>query len=186
MYAVVSGTHYNGGCCFDYGNSEGNPHEPRIKPKSGDGKMEAICFGASKNGGGTRSTGTGDGPWVRADLEMGVWAGNKRDAVNTRNTPINSTFVTAMLKGRSGSWALKHGNAQSGPLVTLFDGPRPPGYEVMYKQGAIVLGIGGDGSNGGIGTFYEGAMTANYTSDATDEAVQANIIAVYGAAAVRV
>ena len=191
MYAVMSGTHYNGRCCFDYGNSEGNPHKPHPKPKSGDGKMEAICFGSSKPGGGTWSTGTGDGPWVRGDLEMGVWAGDERGtrqqpSVNTRNVPINSTFVTAMLKGRSGSWALKHGNAQSGPLVTLFDGPRPPGYEVMYKQGAIVLGIGGDGSNGGIGTFYEGAMTANYTSDATDEAVQASIIAVYGAAAVRV
>lgn len=186
MFAVISGTHYNGLCCFDYGNAEGNPHKPKLKPKSGDGKMEAISFGSSKNGGGPHSTGTGDGPWVRADLEMGIWAGNEPYAVNPSNVPINSTFVTAMLKGRSGHWALKHGNAQSGRLVTLFDGPRPPGYEVMYKQGAIVLGIGGDGSNGGIGTFYEGAMTANYTSDATDEAVQASITAVYGATAVRV
>ncbi len=99
---------------------------------------------------------------------------------------MNSTFVTAMLKGRSGHWALKGGNAQTGSLTTLFDGPRPPGYEKMYKQGAIVLGIGGDTSDGGVGTFYEGAMTANYTSDATDEAIQANIINVYGVAAVRV
>ena len=22
IYAVMSGTHFNGGCCFDYGNSE--------------------------------------------------------------------------------------------------------------------------------------------------------------------
>lgn len=49
----------------------------------------------------------------------------------------------------------------------------------MSKQGAIVLGIGGDNSDFGIGTFYEGAMTANYTSDATDEAIQANIIIAY-------
>ena len=33
----------------------------------------------------------------------------------------------------------------------------------------------------GTGTFYEGAMTASYTSDATDAAVHANIVAVgYG------
>lgn len=192
MYAVVSGTHYNGNCCFDYGNSEGNHDKPLPKPKQGsDGKMEAICFGNSVNGGGAWSTGTGDGPWIRGDLEAGVWGGNKRGAhgavaVNKKNVPMNSTFVTAMLKGRSGHWALKGGNAQTGSLTTLFDGPRPPGYEKMYKQGAIVLGIGGDTSDGGVGTFYEGAMTANYTSDATDEAIQANIINVYGVAAVRV
>ena len=29
----------------------------------------------------------------------------------------------------------------------------PPGYEVMSKQGSIILGIGGDTSDGGIGTF---------------------------------
>ena len=47
----------------------------------------------------------------------------------------------------------------------------------MKKQGAIVLGIGGDNSDFGIGTFYEGVMTAGYTTDATDDAVQANIVA---------
>ena len=46
----------------------------------------------------------------------------------------------------------------------------------MKKEGAIVLGIGGDNSDRGIGTFYEGAMTATFTSDATDDAVQANIV----------
>jgi non-reducing end alpha-L-arabinofuranosidase len=40
-----------------------------------------------------------------------------------------------------------------------------------------VLGIGGDNSCSAIGTFYEGAMTASYTADATDAAVQANIVA---------
>ena len=41
----------------------------------------------------------------------------------------------------------------------------------MKKQGAIILGIGGDASCGAIGTFYEGAMTGTYTSDAADDAV---------------
>jgi len=50
-------------------------------------------------------------------------------------------------------------------------------YAPMKKQGAIILGIGGDNSDGAVGTFYEGAMTQGYSSDATDDAVQANIVA---------
>jgi hypothetical protein len=42
---------------------------------------------------------------------------------------------------------------------------------------AIILGIGGDNSNGAIGTFYEGVMTSGYSTDAADAAVQANIVA---------
>jgi hypothetical protein len=45
----------------------------------------------------------------------------------------------------------------------------------MKKQGAIILGIGGDNSKGSAGTFYEGVMTSGYPSDATEDAVQANI-----------
>jgi hypothetical protein len=47
----------------------------------------------------------------------------------------------------------------------------------MHKPGAIVLGIGGDDSNTGGGNFYEGVMTSGYSSNATDDAVQANIVA---------
>jgi hypothetical protein len=49
----------------------------------------------------------------------------------------------------------------------------------MRKQGAILLGNGGDNSNGSEGTFYEGAMTAagTFPSDATDQLVQANVVA---------
>ena len=46
----------------------------------------------------------------------------------------------------------------------------------MHKQGAILLGIGGDNGNGSAGTFYEGVMTAGYPTDATTDAVQANIV----------
>ena len=48
----------------------------------------------------------------------------------------------------------------------------------MHKQGAIVLATGGDNSNSAIGNFYEGIMVTGVTSDSTDDAVQANIIAV--------
>ena len=47
----------------------------------------------------------------------------------------------------------------------------------MKKQGAIILGIGGDNSKGADGTFYEGVMTSGYPSAATENAVQASIVA---------
>ena len=51
------------------------------------------------------------------------------------------------------------------------------GYNPMHKEGAIILGIGGDNSKGSAGTFYEGVMTSGYPSAATESAVQANIVA---------
>ncbi len=51
-------------------------------------------------------------------------------------------------------------------------------YAPMRKQGGIVLGNWhDDNSNGAQGTFYEGVMTSGFPSDATDAAVQANIVA---------
>ena len=41
----------------------------------------------------------------------------------------------------------------------------------------MVLGLGGDTSPTGIGTFYEGVLTKGYSTDAADDAVQANIVA---------
>ena len=45
------------------------------------------------------------------------------------------------------------------------------------KEGAIVLGIGGDNSPWAAGTFFEGVMTTGFSSNATDAAVLANIVA---------
>eukprot|EP01084_Bolivina_argentea_P020419 37968_1 len=39
LYMVTSGKHYNGGCCFDYGNAETNNND------DGRSTMEAIYFG---------------------------------------------------------------------------------------------------------------------------------------------
>ncbi|MER6008342.1 arabinofuranosidase catalytic domain-containing protein, partial [Nonomuraea angiospora] len=64
MYAIFDGTHYNGGCCFDYGNAETNSRD------NGNGTMEAIYFGNIKVWG----YGTGNGPWVMADLENGLFS----------------------------------------------------------------------------------------------------------------
>ena len=62
---------------------------------------------------------------------------------------------------------------------TLDSPPRPAPHPPLRPrcQGAIILGIGGDNSAGAVGTFYEGAMLRGYTSDATDDAMQANIVA---------
>ena len=134
--------------------------------------MESVYWGNSTGW----SRGQGNGPWVMADIENGLWAGSTK--VNPAATTPEGDFITAMVKGDSGNhFAIKAGNAAHGALKTMYDGVRPPGYQVMKKQGAIILGIGGDNSDSAIGTFFEGVMTKGYTSDATDDAVQANIVA---------
>ncbi len=165
-YMVTSGNFYNNGCCFDYGNAETNNHD------DGAATMEAVYFGTGVVWG----TGNGTGPWVEADLENGLFAGGATGKVMS-NTSLTSAYVTAMVVGRSGSFALKGGDAQSGTLTTMYDGARPSGYNPMKKQGAIILGIGGDNSNGSQGNFFEGVMTSGNAPSAVDEAVHANIIA---------
>ena len=165
-YMVTSGTFYNSGCCFDYGNAETNNTD------DGAATMEAVYFGNSTSWG----KGTGTGPWVMADLENGLFAGGDRGPTTT-NTPLTSTYVTAIVIGKSGTFALKGGNAQSGTLTTMYDGVRPNGYSTMKKQGAIILGMGGDNTNGAQGNFFEGCITSGASSSASDDAVQANIVA---------
>jgi hypothetical protein len=95
---------------------------------------------------------------------------------------VSYKFVTAMVKGDSGNhWAIKAGDAQAGRLTTIFDGSRPATLpSLMRKQGAIALSIFGQVGNAGQGNFFEGVMTAGYSSNAADDAVQANVAAVYG------
>lgn len=171
-YMVVGGKFYNANCCFDYGNMETNSHD------NGEGTMEAVYFGNCT----IWNKGDGDGPWIMGDLENGLWAGNSTPYQN--NKPITYDFITGMVKGDAACknhWAIKEGNAQSGTLIKPFDGTRPSKrYHPMRKEGAIGLGTGGDNSSGAQGNFFEGVMTAHYSSDAADDAVQANIVAFYG------
>ena len=195
LYMVASGTHFDEGCCFDYGNAE------NFLGDAGDGTMEAISItddrGGTMHGG---HHGVGPGPWIFADLEQGLFVGNNSWPAPSLRDPHNATFefVTAMIKGDSataasplGHWAIKGGDATATDgLKTLFDGPRPCAgkppaclnkgnlsWSPMRKYGGIILGIGGDNSHGGIGTFYEGALTKGYSTDATDMALHANIVA---------
>ncbi|KAF7950365.1 hypothetical protein EAE96_007652 [Botrytis aclada] len=168
MYAVIDGTHYNGGCCFDYGNAETSSLD------TGNGHMEAIYFGDSTAWG----SGAGSGPWLMADLENGLFSGVS-PGVNTGDPSITSRFFTAVVKGGPNLWAIRGANAASGAMSTYYSGVRPSasGYNPMSKEGAIILGIGGDNSVSAQGTFYEGVMTTGYPSDATENSVQANIVA---------
>ena len=162
----------------------------------GCGSMEAIYFGNSSwvphapwtapDG----NRGQGSGPWVGADLEAGMYyGGGNQTRVNMQNTPLTSDFVSLSLKGRTDGFTLKGGDATRGSFKTMYDGPRPDEkiaadcgsgnhYQPMRKQGAIILATGGDNSNRAEGNFYEGFMARGYASDATDAAIQANIIAV--------
>jgi len=186
-YSVFDGNLFGRFCCFDYGNAELSGTD------EGNATMEAISWGADTQFG---QSGGGSGPWVAADIENGMFEGYENgSAMVASNTSVTGfPYVTAMLKGLSaptcpagltgsGCFALKAGNATSGTLAFKWNantnnyGARPPGYSPQKKQGAIILGTGGDGSNTGTGIWFEGAMTMGAPPDATDDAVQANIVA---------
>ncbi|BCY08245.1 arabinofuranosidase catalytic domain-containing protein [Actinoplanes sp. L3-i22] len=172
VYMVASGTHVGSDCCFDYGNAESTPYD------TGNGHMDAVsiattCYFAPCQG---------SGPWIEADLENGMFQGANGSNPNPGNS---SPFVTAVLKNNGQTtYALKGGNAQSGGLSTWWNGSLPTdkqGYKPMHQEGGIILGIGGDNSNRNRGTWFEGAMTYGYPTDAAENAVQANVVAVgYG------
>lgn len=168
MYAVIDGTHYNDGCCFDYGNAETSSLD------TGNGHMEAIYYGTNTDWG----YGAGNGPWIMGDLENGLFSGVNVE-YNAGDPTITNRFVTSVIKGTANQWAIRGGNAASGKLSTYYDGVRPnaDGYNPMSKEGAIILGIGGDNSVSGQGTFYEGVMTSGYPDNETEDSVQANVVA---------
>src|SRR5580693_7037748 len=167
-YMVTSGTHVDALCCYDFGNAETSGTD------NGNGHMDAINFGTEC----WFTPCSGSGPWVQADMENGLFAGgNGSDPGNQGNS---STFVTAMLKNNgTTTYAIKDAIAQSGALTTEYSGPLADigVYTPMHQEGAVILGTGGDNSNESDGSFFEGVITAGYPSDATDAAVQANIVA---------
>ncbi len=170
IYMVTSGTHYSSGCCFDYGNGETS------RTYVAGPSMDAIYFGNST----TWGTGNGSGPWIMADMEDGMVSqggSGKNNSSLSQTTP----YVTAMEKNNGTTeFALKAADATKLPLNTYYQGALPPGKNPMKKQGGIVLGSGGDcclkNNNLSYGTFYEGAIVSGYPSNATDDAIHANIV----------
>lgn len=119
------------------------------------------------------------------------YGGGDDTKVNERSKPLRFPFVSLYLRGGTDGFVLKGGDATQGKFTTMYDGPRPDcaiagtchrhgnhTYQPMSKKGAIILATGGDNSNGAEGSFYEGIMVTGATTDATDDAVQANIVSV--------
>jgi hypothetical protein len=176
IYMVTSATHVNSKCCFDFGNAEVDNDD------NGNGHMDALNFSTE-----CWFTCNGGGPWAQADLENGLFqsdSGGSQDPEDKGTGPL--PFVTAMLMNNGRNYfALGEGNAQLGGLSTEYAGPEPyangSGYSPMDQEGAIVLGTGGDDSNGSIGSFFEGVITAGIPPTSANEAVQSNIVSVgYG------
>jgi hypothetical protein len=174
QYWVINGLHFNNGCCFDYGNAETDSRD------DDNGTMETAYYGDAT----PWFHGKPPGPWVMTDQENNlVGCANPDGSKFCVDLPsIDWRFVTAIAKGEPHHWTSMGGDAQSGDLSVMFNGPRVNAtYDPMRKQGAILLGNGGDNSNGSQGTFYEGAMTAAgaFPADATDQLVQANMVAAH-------
>ncbi|MBN1559479.1 alpha-N-arabinofuranosidase [candidate division KSB1 bacterium] len=176
QYWVVNGHHYNSGCCFDYGNAETDSRD------DGDGTMETTYFGNAT----AWYHGQDPGPWIMTDQENNL-VGCVNPSPDDKYCPdlpsITWRFVTAMADGEPHHWRSMGGDAQQGDLYVMFDGPRVindrNSYDPMRKQGAILLGNGGDNSNGSQGTIYEGAMTApgTFPTQETNQKIQANVVA---------
>ncbi len=171
-YWVINGKHFNSGCCFDFGNAE-------IDSRDDDnGTMETSYFGNAP----WWFHGNPPGPWIMTDQENNlVGCVNEDRSKHCRQLPnITWRFVTAIAEGEPHHWRSMGGDARHGALSVMFSGPRVNfTYDPMRKQGAIVLGNGGDNSNGSQGTFYEGAMTApgTFPTKATEQLLQANVVA---------
>ena len=176
QYWVINGHHYNSGCCYDYGNAETDSRD------DGDGTMETTYYGNAT----AWYRGQAPGPWIMTDQENNL-VGCVNPSPNDKYCPdlpsITWRFVTATADGEPHHWRSMGGDAQQGDLEIMFDGPRVindrSSYDPMRKQGAILLGNGGDNSVGSQGTFYEGAMTApgTFPTKETNQKIQANIVA---------
>jgi hypothetical protein len=175
IYELADGTHSGTACCWDFGNVTTNPQTYA--------DMNTLFFGVAFWG-----KGAGNGPWMMADFEAGVWAGgskigdpgwgglNDSHPVNNNNISLKVPFAFGVLKTSSSEWTLRSADAQaSSSISTAYKGGMP---KPISNVGAVVLGVGGDNSNNSWGTFYEGAIVAGYPTDATDLAVFNNIKAV--------
>jgi len=164
IYELADGKRYGTGCCWDFGNASID------NCPSSTGQPNTLFFGTGYWG-----KGAGDGPWFMADFESGVWSGGSgvSTAVNSDDPSVGYDYALGILKTNATSYAIRVGNAQSGALVTAYDGALPFAPRVM--MGGIVLGTSSDRSDSSLGTFFEGAITSGRPADAVDEAVLRNV-----------
>jgi len=168
LYMVTSSNITSNQCCFDFGQGETDDSD------DGNATMNAIYYGTDCWTGNC----TGPGPWVGADIENGMYFSNT--GANPQAYPSETgTFLSAWEENNgSTNMTLQYGNAQSGGLIQTYSGALPSGgYNPMKIQSSIELGTGGDNTSLGDGEFYEAADVAGFPSQATQSAVQANIVA---------
>jgi hypothetical protein len=168
LYAVTSSNLTDSQCCNDFGQGETNDSD------DGNATMNAIYYGTDCWTGNC----TGPGPWVGADIENGMYFSN------TGNDPAaypseSGAFVSAWEEENgSTNMTLQYANAQSGGLIQTYSGALPSGgYNPMKIQSSIEMGTGGDNTGDGEGQFFEAADVSGFPSQATQAAVQANIVA---------
>ena len=92
QYWVISGHHYNSGCCFDYGNAETDSRD------DGDGTMETTYFGNQP----AWYHGEEPGPWIMTDQEnnlVGCVNDDPNDKFCEGLESITWRFVTATADG---------------------------------------------------------------------------------------
>ena len=168
VYAVYGGRHFNTGCCFEFGNAE------KTATRVG-GSMEAVFYGCNDTHPPLPACALG--PYVYADLEHMHDMMALPGFAPVRLQPVD--FLFALVKGEPGRLSVAAADAQGGGAASprvLYDGPYPANY-TSKKQGGVVLGVGGDSSPYGSGTFYEGVIARGFSSAAVDAAVLANIVA---------
>jgi non-reducing end alpha-L-arabinofuranosidase len=195
---MVAGAQYGpaSGCCGTYGNMEDSA-DPGTYAK---GEIEGEMFGLAFSSGNAAVFGYCDGytgvspissgnckgvNWPGVDAEAGVYLYGPQQ-------PANANFVTVLSKyspvTQSNLFAVKSGDASQATLTSVFDQAPPEAYNFFNDaghafngqwQGGLSLGEGGDGSAAPI-QFFEGAVIAKSTSNATDDAIQASIANFYG------
>ncbi|WP_084315873.1 arabinofuranosidase catalytic domain-containing protein [Actinospica robiniae] len=167
LYMVTSSNLTDASCCFDFGQGESNDSD------DGNATMNAIYYGTDCWTGNC----TGPGPWVGADIENGMYFSNT--GANPSAYPSeNASFLSAWEENNgSTNMTLQYGDAQAGGLIQTYSGALPNGYNPMKIQSSIELGTGGDNTSLGTGEFFEAADVAGFPSQATQSAVQANIVA---------
>ncbi len=167
IYEVVDGKRYGTSCCWNFGNASTNNCDGPT------GTLNALFFGIGYWG-----KGAGSGPWFMADMDRGVWAGGygASNTINPNLPSIDFDYAFGILKTNTindtPEYAIRVGDAQSGGLTTAYDGQAPAPWQL---KGGIVLGIDNASSDASYGTFFEGAITSGRPSDATDDAVLANV-----------
>ena len=146
----------------------------------GNGTMFALAFSTGVD---SVTRGTGTGPWAGVDFEN-----NDRAFGATTDYQYNHWLTKFTSSSGICCYTVKAGDATNGTLTTTNNNTNlpntsayctPPCQYTANWQGGLSLGEGADGTSTPT-TFLEGDVVAAATTDATDNAVQANVVAFYG------